>query len=75
VTAARKEWLSEWSFPREDAEREHVIAFGGVLALEDVLLLAPGTGEQWEPLEESRLGQLARRLWDPLLGVEELIAT
>ena len=75
VAGARKEWVSEWSFPREDAEREHVIAFGGVLALEDLLLLPPGPGEEWEPLEESRLGQLAHRLWDPLLAVEELIVT
>jgi exodeoxyribonuclease V gamma subunit len=73
VGAARKEWVSEWSFPREDAEREHVIAFGGVLSLEDVLLQGPGPDEQWEPLEETRLGQLARRLWDPLLAVEELL--
>jgi exodeoxyribonuclease V gamma subunit len=73
VAAARKEWLSEWNYPREDAEREHVIAFGGVLLLEDVLLLPPAPDEAWEPLEESRLGQLARRLWDPLLAVEELV--
>jgi exodeoxyribonuclease V gamma subunit len=71
VAAARREWLSEWNFPREDAEREHAIALGGVLALEDLLLLPPAPDEQWEPLEESRLGQLARRLWDPLLAVEE----
>ena len=40
VGAARREWVSAWSFPREDAEREHVLAFGAVLTLE-ALLAAP----------------------------------
>jgi exodeoxyribonuclease V gamma subunit len=70
VAAARREWVSGWSFPREDAEREHVIAFGGVLALEALLELPPREDERWHPLEDSRLGQYARRLWEPLLAHE-----
>jgi exodeoxyribonuclease V gamma subunit len=70
VGAARREWVSAWSFPREDAEREHVLAFGAVLSLEALLAPAPRDDERWHPLEDSRLGQYARRLWDPLLAAE-----
>ena len=27
----------------------------------------------WQPFETTRFGRLARRLWDPLLGHEELV--
>jgi hypothetical protein len=47
-----------------------VIALGGVLALEELLERPPREDEHWHPLEESRLGQYARRLWDPLLAHE-----
>jgi exodeoxyribonuclease V gamma subunit len=70
VAAARREWVSGWNFPREDREREHVLALGGVLALEELLARAPRDDERWHPLEESRLGQYARRLWGPLLAHE-----
>jgi exodeoxyribonuclease V gamma subunit len=70
VGAARREWLSGWDFAREDREREHAIAFGGVLTLEQLLAEPPRADERWDPLEESRFGQYARRLWDDLLAHE-----
>ncbi len=75
--AANKEWETEWSFEREDREAEHQMAFGGVLTLSEVLDIPPGddeTGEGWLDAEASRFGRLARRLWEGLLGREEVRA-
>jgi exodeoxyribonuclease V gamma subunit len=69
-TAARREWLSGWDFAREDRDREHVIAFGGVLTLDELLAAPPREDERWDPLEESRFGQYALRLWRDLLAHE-----
>jgi exodeoxyribonuclease V gamma subunit len=66
AAAARREWESKWNSPKEDAELEHELAFGGVLSLDDLLVEAPCEGEEgegWEPGERSRFGRLARRLW------------
>jgi exodeoxyribonuclease V gamma subunit len=68
--AARREWLSSWDFSREDRDREHVIAFGGMLTLDELLDAPPRGDERWDPLEESRFGQYARRLWQDLLAHE-----
>ncbi|HEX3978589.1 MAG TPA: exodeoxyribonuclease V subunit gamma [Solirubrobacteraceae bacterium] len=75
--AAAKEWETEWNFEKEDREAEHQMAFGGVLALSEVLEIAPGDGEAgdgWLEAEESRFGRLARRLWEGLLAREEVRA-
>jgi exodeoxyribonuclease V gamma subunit len=75
LAAARREWESAWSFPREDAEPEHVLAFDGVRTIEELLDAPARSDEQgafWDPAEPRRFGRWARRLWDGLLGVEEV---
>jgi exodeoxyribonuclease V gamma subunit len=75
--AAVKAWETEWNFDKEDREPEHQMAFGSVLALSEVLDIAPGDGEAgegWLEAEDSRFGRLARRLWEGLLAREEVRA-
>jgi exodeoxyribonuclease V gamma subunit len=75
VPAAEREWLTDWTFDREDRELEHQLVLGGVRTLGELLAIAPRddeSGDGWEPAETSRLGRLARRLWNPLLDREEL---
>ncbi|HEX4690638.1 MAG TPA: exodeoxyribonuclease V subunit gamma [Solirubrobacteraceae bacterium] len=75
LAAAKREWESAWSFPREDAEPEHVLAFDGVRTIEELLDAPARADEQgafWDPAEPRRFGRWARRLWDGLLGVEEV---
>jgi exodeoxyribonuclease V gamma subunit len=77
VAAGEKEWTTEWRFDREDRELEHQLVLGGVLTFAQLLEIAPAGGESgpgWEPAEPSRLGRLARRIWDGLLAREELSA-
>jgi exodeoxyribonuclease V gamma subunit len=76
IMAARRQWESAWNYPREDAQLEHQLAFGGVLTFDDLLAKPPREDElddPWDASETSRFGKLARRLWDPLLGHEELV--
>jgi exodeoxyribonuclease V gamma subunit len=72
---AEAKWTSEWSFDREDRELEHQLAFGGVRTFDELLDEPPRSGESgdgWHDEETTRLGRLARRLWDPLLTQEEV---
>jgi exodeoxyribonuclease V gamma subunit len=74
--AARAAWESGWAYPREDAEPEHQLVFGGVLTLAQLMAAAPGEGEAgvgWDDAEHTRFGRLSVRLWDGLLVNEELI--
>lgn len=71
--SAARDWDTNHRFPGEDADRSHQIAFGGVRRLDEILALAPTDdecGDGWADDEDSRLGRLARRLWDPLLALE-----
>jgi exodeoxyribonuclease V gamma subunit len=75
MAAAEKEWQTEWQFDREDRELEHQLVLGGVLPLAELLETVPASderGDGWDESEASRLGRLARRLWDRLLEAEEL---
>jgi exodeoxyribonuclease V gamma subunit len=75
VASGQREWESGWRFPKEDADLEHQLAFGGVLAFADLLDEAPRadeSGDGWEASETTRFGRLARRLWDGLLACERL---
>jgi hypothetical protein len=52
-----------------------VLVLGGVRPIEELLSAPPAAdegGHGWAADEASRLGRLARRLWDGLLAVEEL---
>jgi exodeoxyribonuclease V gamma subunit len=75
VEAARGRWVTAASarVPGEDNDRAHVLAFGGRRPFDDILEATPRPGEEgegWEETESTRLGRLARRLWDPLLAQE-----
>jgi exodeoxyribonuclease V gamma subunit len=73
--AARKAWASTWSFPREDKDLEHQLAFGRVLTFAELLAAPPCAGEEgegWDLAETSRFGRLGRRMWGGLLATEEL---
>jgi exodeoxyribonuclease V gamma subunit len=71
--AAAGAWVSGWNYPREDREEDHRYAFGGELSLAELLSSAPAADERgpgWQPVQQSRLGALALRLWEPLLSRE-----
>jgi exodeoxyribonuclease V gamma subunit len=71
VAAAREAWTSPWSFDKEDKDPEHQLVLGGVRTLDELLVEPPHAGEAW-PNETTRLGGLARRMWDGLLAWEEV---
>ncbi|WP_299036163.1 exodeoxyribonuclease V subunit gamma [uncultured Pseudokineococcus sp.] len=69
--AAARRWDSD-RFPGEAAEPEHLLLHGRELPSAD--LWGPPTdaerGPGWAPDEPTRLGALARRVWDRLLDAE-----
>jgi exodeoxyribonuclease V gamma subunit len=73
---ARGIWTSSSEeFPGEEAEPEHVTAYGTALPFEQLLGCPPAndeTGKGWDTTEQSRFGRLAIRLWRPVLGHERL---
>jgi exodeoxyribonuclease V gamma subunit len=75
-SSAREEWASKFNRPGEDADPDHVLAFGGVQPFEWLLETIPQSDEQgdgWYHGEEhSRFGRCARRLWAGLLDAEDL---
>ena len=61
---------SRWRFDREDREPEHSSCSAACCRFAELLAIAPAparTGEGWADDEPTRLGRLARRLWDGLL--------
>ncbi|MGH2913877.1 MAG: exodeoxyribonuclease V subunit gamma [Solirubrobacteraceae bacterium] len=75
AAAAAGEWESDWARDREDRDPAHRLAFGRVLSFAQLAAIEPRPGEDgdgWEPDEPTRLGRLARRLWDPLLAREQV---
>ena len=74
-TGARTEWESGYQHDGEDREPDHLLAFGAELTFEELYSASPRASESgpgWVQDERSRLGRLARRLWDPLLALEWL---
>ena len=72
---AREVWDGPWTFPGEREDAEHRLVFGGVVDLDEVLEKEPSSGESgagWATEEATRLGRVARRLWDELLEHEEV---
>ncbi len=73
VYAARKaeqKWATA-NFPGEDANAAHVQVWGSGVPLSRLLLAAPGPDERWAG-EPTRFGELALRLWAPLLDHEQV---
>jgi exonuclease V gamma subunit len=73
--AARRQWESGFRFAGEDRQREHEIAFGGVLAFDELLASPPREderGDGWDERETTRFGRCARRLWDGLATYERV---
>ena len=65
--AARKAWATtDLSWPKEDADPFHVRVWGEGAPFELLLDAPPGRGEGFGD-ETTRLGALARRLWQPML--------
>ena len=65
--AAEKEWSSgnrDWA--KEDADPHHVRVWGESLPFDALLAEPPRPGEECGE-ETTRLGALARRLWQPML--------
>jgi exodeoxyribonuclease V gamma subunit len=67
LAKARRAWQPD-RFDGEQADPAHRLVWGDEAAL-DLLLADPGAGD-----EPHRFGELARRLWDPLLAAEDLQA-
>ncbi|HEX4903547.1 MAG TPA: hypothetical protein VFV42_12095, partial [Acidimicrobiales bacterium] len=73
ATSAARDWESGYRFAGEAEDRSHLIAFGGELRFDELLALAPADdecGDGWPGDEPSRMGRLARHLWDPVLARE-----
>jgi exodeoxyribonuclease V gamma subunit len=73
VAAARGEWESGWGFPREDAAPEHTMVLGGVVGFDELAAEPPRpdeAGPGWAAEETTRVGRLARRLWNGALAHE-----
>ncbi|HSK56012.1 MAG TPA: exodeoxyribonuclease V subunit gamma [Jiangellales bacterium] len=67
LAKARRAWQPD-RFDGEQADPAHRLVWGDQAAL-DLLVADPGAGD-----EPHRFGELARRLWDPLLAAEDLQA-
>ena len=66
---ARAEWESD-RFPKEDRDAEHELVYGASFPYASLLEAAPRSDEHWDPVERTRFGQYALRLWRGLLAVE-----
>jgi exodeoxyribonuclease V gamma subunit len=75
VAAARDAWTSPWNFAKEDRDPEHELVLGGVRTFGEVAAELPRPDEEggdWPGEEPGRFGRYARRVWDPLLALEEV---
>ncbi len=70
--AAEKAWTSSYDYDKEDRQPEHLLVYGGQIALGELLGDPPREDERWEPTETTRFGRYARRLWAGLLANEAL---
>jgi len=67
---AEREWVSSYSWAKEDKDPEHVLVLEGIRTLAEATSETPRpdeVGAGWEP-EPTRFAALALRLWDPLLA-------
>lgn len=68
---AEQAWSGTNQVPGEIADDAVCFVHGADVPFARLWDVAPGEGEQW-PGEGSRFGVLARLVWDPLLGCEEV---
>jgi len=76
VAAGRAAWESGHVFDSEDREPEHQLVLGGVRTFAELLSEPARAGESgpwWDASETRRFGRWARRLWDGLLGCEQVV--
>jgi exodeoxyribonuclease V gamma subunit len=76
VAAGSKAWESPYNFDGEDKEPEHQLVLGGVLTFAELLgepARVDESGPWWDATETRRFGRWARRLWDGLLAVEDVV--
>jgi exodeoxyribonuclease V gamma subunit len=69
-------WVSDYNYPKEDKEAEHILVLGGLLAFPALVERAgaPRSDEAaWRPSEPTRFGVYAHRIWDGLLAHEEIV--
>ena len=69
-------WESGWDDPKEDADAEHELVLGQHVSTETLLALSgtPRPDEAgWAPAEATRFGLYARRMWDGLLALEQVV--
>ena len=74
--AATAEWASAYDYPKEDKEAEHTLVLGAALPFRAVLQAAgaPRADESgWGPPGSSRFEAYAHRIWDALLGHEQVV--
>ena len=74
---ARVCWLSDWNFPKEDKDPDHMLVLGGTRPFSDILQAPPAddeVGDGWATDEPSRFGRCARRLWDGVLEFEKVVS-
>jgi exodeoxyribonuclease V gamma subunit len=63
-------WTSGFNVEREDVELEHQLVLGGIRTYSELLTEPARPDESWFAAEVSRFGQLAYRMWGPLLALE-----
>ncbi len=76
VAAGRGAWESPYNFDGEDKAPEHQLVLGGVLTFAELFAepaRADESGPWWDAGETRRFGRWARRLWDGLLAVEQVV--
>jgi exodeoxyribonuclease V gamma subunit len=69
---AMEEATRAWDGGFEKTDEHHVLCFGAGAPLAAVLGVPDRTEQAWWPQDGSRLGVLARRVWEPLLDHEEI---
>ncbi|WP_426561966.1 exodeoxyribonuclease V subunit gamma [Angustibacter sp. McL0619] len=62
-----------WQDGFEADDEYHVLCWGEQASLGDLLGTPDATEQAWWPQDSSRLGVLARRVWDPLLDHESTV--
>ncbi|MDD9206507.1 exodeoxyribonuclease V subunit gamma, partial [Georgenia sp. 10Sc9-8] len=61
----------EWNAGFDRTGEHHVLCWGEGAALGDILGTPTAAEQVWWPEDRTRLGVLARRVWEPLLAHEE----